>query len=474
MWFRNDLRLHDNPALAEAVRTGSPVIPVFIWPAAPAENPGIRQQQWLIQSLKQLDQQLEERGSRLVLLRGNAEQALTNLCGATGARMVFFNRCYDPESLVLESSLTCHLLSQSLDMISFPGNVLHEPGSVKNKSGSHFRVFTPFWNHCMTRLDISAPKPVPITIPSPIQWPASFPLEQLENEVGISRLHSIWQPGESGAKKILDQFVNGKVVEYGVARERPDQPGTSRLSPHLHFGEISVRQILYAVQDNALHGMNENGSESFLRQLYWREFAHHLLYHEPHTLTQPLRNKFSHFPWQDDDIALARWQEGTTGYPYIDAAMRELKNTGWMHNRARMAVASFLVKDLLIPWQQGAEWFWENLLDADLANNTFGWQWVAGCGADAAPFFRIFNPVKQGERFDPDGAYVRRWVPELSRIPNKFIHCPWKAPATVLENAGVSLGQTYARPIVDHALARDKALSAYRRIQQLCPTLTSK
>jgi len=283
----------------------------------------------------------------------------------------------------------------------------------------------------------------------------------------IAGLRAAWKPGSAGAEAELKRFLRDGLLTYPEGRNRPDLPGTSRLSPHLHFGEISPRQVWHAVKRSA-----ESKSVSaavwrdwqFLTELGWREFAHHLLFHFPHTPEQPLRPEFARFPWRKNPVWLRAWQRGQTGYPFVDAGMRELWATGWMHNRVRMVAASFLVKNLLLPWQDGARWFWDTLVDADLANNTLGWQWTAGCGADAAPFFRIFNPVSQGDKFDPEGAYVRRWVPELARLPSTWIHHPWQAPPTALAAAGIELGRTYPRPIVSHLVSRELALEAYRRI----------
>jgi deoxyribodipyrimidine photo-lyase len=281
-------------------------------------------------------------------------------------------------------------------------------------------------------------------------------------------LRKAWTPGAPGATKELDRFLADGLGDYPTERDRPDHAGTSRLSPHLHFGEVGPRQIWHAIRRTARIGNSRKQdkiAEPFLRQLVWREFAHHLLYHYPHTVFEPLRNEFVEFPWLEDPTGLRTWQRGETGFPFIDAGMRQLWTTGWMHNRVRMAVASFLVKDLLIPWQEGAKWFWDTLVDADLANNTFGWQWTAGCGADAAPYFRIFNPVGQGERFDPEGSYVRQWVPELAQLPREWIHKPWEAPAAVLQAAGIEVGKTYPQPVVEHAAARRRALQAFGAIK---------
>ena len=271
-------------------------------------------------------------------------------------------------------------------------------------------------------------------------------------------LRAQWTPGPNGAQAALDAFKTEAVSRYKTDRDRPDFVGTSRLSPHLHFGEISPRQVWHEC-------MKAPVAEPYLRQLIWREFAHHLLYHFPHTPDQPLRENFNRFPWKKDPDGFAAWTRGKTGYPIVDAGMKELWRTGWMHNRVRMIVASFLVKDLLIPWQEGARWFWDTLVDANLANNTLGWQWVAGCGADAAPYFRIFNPVLQAAKFDPDGAYVKKWIPTLRGLPAPDLHRVYELPPAALTRAGVTLGTTYPRPVVDHAVARDAALDAYARLK---------
>jgi deoxyribodipyrimidine photo-lyase len=297
--------------------------------------------------------------------------------------------------------------------------------------------------------------PTPARIPAPTTWPASLTLEQLELEPKIdwtAGIRATWTPGNAGAEHRLQHFLDDALADYHQTRDRPASAGSSRLSPHVHFGEISVRRVWHVVQ--SWRGPKKD-RERFLAELGWREFAHHLLYHFPQSTDEPLRPEFSQFPWQRDETHLRAWRKGQTGYPIVDAGMRELWTTGWMHNRVRMIVASFLVKDLLLSWQEGARWFWDTLVDADLANNTLGWQWSAGCGADAAPYFRVFNPVLQGERFDPAGEYVRRWIPELTDLPDGVVHKPWKAQATL----------DYPRPIVDHAAARRRALAAYAEVK---------
>jgi len=355
---------------------------------------------------------------------------------------------------------------------SFNGALLHEPWAIRNKAGHPFQVFTPFWKTCLASGEPSEPLPAQRRFTAPPRRPASLPLAALDLEPKVnwtSGLRAAWQPGSAGAKAELGRFLRDGLLTYAEGRNRPDVVGTSRLSPHLHFGEISPRQVWQAVRHFA-----ESQSIpaevwrhwQFLTELGWREFAQHLLFHFPHTPEQPLRAEFARFPWRKSPAWLRAWQRGRTGYPLVDAGMRELWSTGWMHNRVRMVVASFLVKNLLLPWQDGSRWFWNTLVDADLANNTLGWQWTAGCGADAAPFFRIFNPISQGEKFDPEGSYVRRWVPELARLPAAWIHQPWKAPPAALAAAGVKLGRTYPRPIVSLLISRELALEAYQRIRR--------
>jgi deoxyribodipyrimidine photo-lyase len=472
VWFRQDLRLSDNPALAAAVDRGSPVIPVFIW--APEEEgawrPGGASKWWLRRSLAALGAELEKRGSRLIVRRGPTGKALNDLLAESGASTVFWNRRYEPTAVARDADLKSLLRERGIATESFNGNLLFEPWTIRNGSGQPFRVFTAFWQACLTKSVAPPSKDAPRKLRSPENWPHSLELSELALKPSVdwaSGLRETWQPGESGAKNQLKRFQKEAIQEYPAGRDKPGVVGTSRLSPHLHFGEISPGQVWRAI----LSMMNDGAVEShgacqaYLRQIGWREFAHQLLYHHPESPRQALRPQFAAFPWRTDPRALRAWTRGKTGYPLVDAGMRELWHTGWMHNRVRMVVASFLVKHLLIGWHEGAAWFWDTLVDADLANNTLGWQWVAGCGADAAPYFRIFNPVIQGEKFDPTGRYVRRWVPELLGLPDEWIHKPWKAPASILKKAGVELGTTYPSPIIDHEEARERALGALRGIK---------
>jgi len=473
VWLRRDFRLDDNPALRAAARRRGPVIPVYIH--APEEDgdwaPGSASRWWLHHSLASLADRLEAGGSRLVVRRGPSEETLARLVDETGAGAVYFNRLYEPSARKRDGSVETSLkrASASLEVKSFNGRLLFEPRDVEKKGGGPYRVFTRFWQACLDRPDPARPAPAPRSLATPDRWPASIALETLALRPRIdwaAGFRASWTPGEPGARARLRRFVNRFLADYREDRNRPDRPGSSRLSPHLHFGEISPRRVWWEVRKRLARApLDDRSAGAFLGEIGWREFANHLLHHFPDTPERPLRPEFNRFPWRKDAIKLAAWKAGRTGVPFVDAGMRELWHTGWMHNRVRMVVGSFLVKNLLIPWQEGARWFWDTLVDADLANNTLGWQWISGSGADAAPYFRIFNPVLQGERFDPDGAYVRRWVPELAALPMRWLHRPWEAPAEVLAAAGVTLGADYPRPVVDHALTRDRALAAYARIR---------
>ncbi len=482
LWLRRGLRLADNPALVAACdRTANAsgdgaIVPVYIyspeeegdWPAGAASR------WWLHHSLAAISKSLKDLGSRLIIRSGPCEEVLRELIEETGADTVYWDRCYEPAAIERDKRIKSALRDDDIEAKSFNLSLLFEPWEVKTKAGDPYKVFTPFWKTCTDR---PAPEkacevPGPGDIPSPKKWPKSLKLDDLELLPKIDWAKGIreaWTPGEQGAAEALEQFLDEAIRNYDEDRDRPDVRGTSRLSPHLHFGEIGPRQIWHAVTKRINAGMNAGNRKnawSYLREVGWREFAYHLLYHFPDTANNPLRPEFKKFPWKKNAKSLKAWQKGLSGYPIVDAGMRELWHIGWMHNRVRMIVASFLVKDLLISWQEGTTWFWDTLVDADLASNTLGWQWTAGCGADAAPYFRVFNPTLQGKKFDPDGAYVRKWVPELAKLEDKYIHEPAKAPAEVLKAAGITLGKDYPKPIVDHSEARNKALAALDTIKK--------
>ncbi len=478
LWFRRDLRLADNPALDAAQASGRPVIPVYITDDEDAGASALEwalggaQRWWLHRSLAVLEKSLTALGSRLILQRGPAEATLAALIGETGAGAVYWNRRYEPWAMRRDEQIKAGLRQQGVEARSFNAALLREPWEVATKTGGPYKVFTPFWEALRTA---GAP-PVPLPAPERIPAPGSFPESDALASWGLlptapdwaGGLRDAWQPGEEAAQARLRDFADETVFGYHDQRDQPGTAGTSRLSPHLAFGEIGPRQIWHAVQASALARTGDpmpKGAEVYLSEIAWREFSYHLLYHFPDLPAQPLRPEFAHFPWADDPAGLEAWQSGLTGYPIVDAGMRELWATGWMHNRVRMIVASFLIKDLLVDWRQGAAWFWDTLVDADLASNAASWQWVAGSGADAAPYFRVFNPVTQGSKFDPAGTYVRRWLPELAGLPDRVIHAPWTANPLDLAAAGVRLGRDYPEPIVDHAMARKRALERYQRMK---------
>jgi deoxyribodipyrimidine photo-lyase len=443
VWFRQDLRLSDNPAFAAALERG-PAIPVFIW--APEEEgawpPGAASRWWLHHSLQALGRDLEARGSRLIIRRGPTSRSLEKLAAETGAGAVYWNRRYEPAALARDAMVKTALRGRGLAAESFNANLLFEPWTIRNASGGPYRVFTPFWRACVAQRVAPLGPVAPRRLAAPESWPESLELRELNLRPAVDwavGLRESWQPGEEGARRRMGRFLESSLDGYAEGRDRLGETGTSRLSPHLHFGEISPAALWRAIE--SCGKVKAAVRESYLRQLAWREFAYHLLFHFPETAEQPLRPAYAAFPWRFRRDWFHAWKRGQTGYPLVDAGMRELWRTGWMHNRARMAVASFLVKHLLISWRDGAAWFWDTLVDADLANNTLGWQWVAGCGADAAPYFRIFNPRLQAAKYDPDNRYIARWAPDAG-------------------------GEGYPREIVNHAEARARALDALASISK--------
>ncbi|OOG64423.1 deoxyribodipyrimidine photolyase [Rhodanobacter sp. B04] len=460
--LRRDLRLADNPALAAACAAHEQVLPLYIH--APDEDadwvPGAASRWWLHHSLASLQRGLKARGGELHIRQGDTLAVLQALLEQTGAGAVYWNRLYEPATIRRDTSIKAALRERGVEVHSSHAALWREPWQIATRQGEPYRVFTPYWRNLRAQLSVSAPLPVP----SSLRCAKATGSTSLESLALLPRigwdggLREAWTPGEQGAEELLELFGDDAIGDYAQARDLPARHGTSRLSPHLHFGEISPRQIHHAlhVQTQRVDARRRPDIEPYLRELGWREFAHHLLYHFPGTPTENFNPRFDGFRWAAaDEALLQRWQHGRTGIPLVDAGMRELWHTGWMHNRVRMIVASFLTKNLRQHWLHGARWFWDTLVDADLANNTLGWQWVAGCGADAAPYFRVFNPVTQSLKFDPQGSYLRRWLPELAEAPTALLHEPWKDPA-LLKRSG------YPTPVVDLGASRAEALAAYQ------------
>ena len=462
--FRHDLRLSDNRALTEAAATGKPVVAAFVRDdEAPGGRPiGGARRWWLHRSLEAFAHSLKSLGIPLVLRRGEMQAIVASLVEETGADMVVWNRRYDPHGIEADTAMKATLSAADVRCRSFEGFLLHEPWRLKTGSGGPYKVYTPFWRALLATGDPRPPLPAPtrlaafagkVTTENLADWNL-LPMRPNWAE-GLS---AEWTPGEAGARRRLEDFLSDAIEGYSRQRDVPGLRSTSRLSPHLAHGEISPFQVWHAVR--GLASWKED-SDKFLRELAWREFSWHLLFHFPGLPTENFNARFDAFEWRGDETSLRLWQKGLTGYPIVDAGMRELWRTGWMHNRVRMVAASFLVKHLLIDWREGERWFWDTLVDADPANNAASWQWVAGSGADAAPYFRVFNPVLQGEKFDPKGVYVRAFVPELAKLPDNRLHRPWEADAATLSSAGVKLGATYPVAVVDHQEARQRALAIY-------------
>lgn len=448
VWFRRDLRLSDNPALEAAAKLGAEIIPLFIW--APEEEdpwaPGEASRWWTYQSLRSLESDLKKRGLKLIIRRGDSLGSLKKLISESQSQFVFWNRLYEPALRARDEKVKLELKSMGLEVRSFNSSLLFEPWSLETGAGKPFQVFTPFYNACLKK-SVEEPRARPeLNLPStiPLKSESLDSLDLIPKIKWHQKLSDHWAPGEAHAIKEFQSFLNIGVGTYKQDRDLPSISGTSRLSPRLHFGEIGPRQVWKLTQDHlaSLKSSSQKVSaDFFLRELVWREFAHHVLYHFPETPQRPLRQSFERFPWVYELKVLRAWQRGETGIPIVDAGMRELWRTGWMHNRVRMIVGSFLTKHLLHSWTEGAKWFWDTLVDANLANNTLGWQWISGCGADAAPYFRIFNPSLQAEKFDPQGHYIQRWLPELKN------------------------GGKYPAPIIDLKTGRERALEAFKSIQ---------
>jgi len=467
LWFRRDLRLADNPALNAAAATGRPVIPLYIHDeGGDVRAPGAASLWWLDGSLRALDRSLTDLGAPLVLRRGHSESALRQLIEETGADTVFMNRLFEPDAWTRDADIAHGLTDEGVECKGFNGSLMAKPGSVLTGSGGPYKVFTPFKNALLARAEPPPHTTGPRTL-TPVKGLESDAID----EWGLTPSKPDWStgfdwtPGETAAVEAVHAFTGSALKTYSIGRDHPAEVGGSRLSPHLHWGEVHPWRVIEAVQKAAADGRAPQAeADKFVAEIAWREFSAHLLQAFPQIVDRSFRPEYDAFPWRDDDKGFRAWTKGQTGYPIVDAGMRQLWTTGWMHNRVRMIVASFLVKNLLVDWRKGEAWFWDTLVDADLGNNVQNWQWVAGSGADASPFFRIFNPTAQGQRFDASGDYVRRWVPELAALPAKWIHAPWTTPQDVLAKAKVRLGTDYPKPIVDHGEARDRALDALKAI----------
>ncbi|MDA9170729.1 DNA photolyase family protein [Alphaproteobacteria bacterium] len=469
-WIRQDLRLMDNPALTAAVNNG-PIIPIYILDEkSPKEHKiGQSSRLWLHHSLIQLNRKFD---NKLLIAKGNPEDILINICDLEGVNNIFWNRVYEPWSIIRDKQIKQNLSEKNIQVSTFNSSLLWEPWDVKKNDNTPYRVFTPYFRRgCLNaktpRRPIRKPDNIiyhPINCFKPIQ------INDLNLQSDYKWKDNIiaqWSIGEDAAQKRLNEFVDNELDGYKEGRNFPTKKNVSRLSPYLHWGEISPNTVWYKVKDkNDLEVKNHQDTDHFLSEMGWREFSHSLLYYFPELPKKNLQKKFDKFSWNIDETKLKAWQRGKTGYPIVDAGMRELWLTGYMHNRLRMIVGSFLVKNLLLHWNEGEKWFWDCLVDADLANNSAGWQWIAGCGADAAPYFRIFNPITQGLKFDPNGEYVRKYIPEISKLPNKYLFNPWEAPYEELERANVTLGDTYPKPIVDLKISRQDALSAFAQLKE--------
>jgi deoxyribodipyrimidine photo-lyase len=454
-WFRQDLRIADNPGLSAAALQGK-VLPIYILDDETRGEfkLGGASRWWLHHSLNKLNQDLK---NQLNLYIGDPKKILSEIIKNHHVDAVYWNRCYEPWRIQQDSEIKSALKNMGIECKSFNASLLWEPWQVLKSDGTPYKVYTPYYkNGCLQAPSPRAPLPKPKKLD--LIKINDIQLNLLPKINWYQTLESTWKVGEKAAHKKLDYFLEHYLLGYKKNRDYPAKPNTARLSPHLHFGEISPQQIWHSVNHY------DDDAQFLLRELAWREFSYYLLYHFPDLPRKNFQAKFDTFPWKNNKKLLTAWQQGKTGYPIIDAGMRELWQTGYMHNRVRMIVASFLVKNLQIHWHKGEEWFWDCLVDADLANNSASWQWVAGCGADAAPYFRIFNPVIQGEKFDKDGDYTRRFVPELAQLPNKYLFKPWMAPISVLNAAGIILGKTYPHPMVDLKQTREDALLAYKRL----------
>jgi deoxyribodipyrimidine photo-lyase len=469
VWFRQDLRLSDHRPLVRALEHAETILAVYVHDVAAAGQwaPGGAGRWWLHHSLVSLDKALRKAGGKLVLRQGDAAAIIPELAREAGVSGVHCGLSHEPWLRALDTRVAEALAREQIGFHAHRVATLFDLGSIRTKTGGVYGVYTPFANTCRGLPDPEPPLPAPERIPAAR---GKFVSDRIE-DWGLlptkpdwaGGMRSTWQPGEAGAHDRLTRFLADHLDDYGARRDLPaDEDGTSMLSPHLHWGEISAVQVWHAAQAAHTQPRTRQGFERFTGELLWHEFAAYLLWHNPSLPEQPMRAAFTRLPWRDDPKSMRAWQRGRTGVPIVDAGMRQLWQIGWMHNRVRMITASLLVKHLLVSWQDGEAWFWDTLVDGDLATNSASWQWVAGSGTDSQPFFRIFNPVTQSKKFDPAGVYIRRWVPELAKLPNRLLHAPWEAPAAELAKAGVSLGKTYPRPVVALEEGRDRALAAFR------------
>ncbi len=466
-WVRQDLRIRDNPALFEAARVGH-VLPVYILDDVNSGRycMGEASQLWLYHSLNDLKKSLQD---NLLVFRGDSKKILLQLAEDHSASAIYWNRCYEPQQIELSKSIKEKCKQYNIETKSYNASLLWEPWEVLKQDSTIYKVFTPYYRKgCLSRLSPreSLPKPEAISF---IEVDNSSSLDNLKighDKHWCVKLKSYWDIGEEAAHKRFDEFLEQGIRGYKEGRNFPAKRNVSRLSPHIHFGEISPNYLWHKVK-NKIPLEGNIDIETFCSEIAWREFAHYQLYHFPELPHKNWNKKFDHFPWQEDAIKLEAWKKGQTGVPIIDAGMRELWQTGYMHNRVRMIVGSFLVKNLMIDWRYGERWFFDCLFDADLASNSASWQWIAGCGADAAPYFRIFNPILQGKKFDPNGEYIKKFVPEIRNLPNNYIYAPWEASQELLKSCGVQLGKDYPRPITDLAVSRKKALDSYSALKEL-------
>ncbi len=467
-WFRQDLRLQENPSLNFLLNNSESIILLYIVDTSQKNEWGMgaASKWWLHHSLNKLNDDLISKGSNLIVRRGDPLKILEEISKENDISLISWNRTYEPYSIDRDTKIKSNLKKLNITCESFNSSLLMEPWEYQNKSGKPYKVFTPFWNNLQKILHPKAPlkKIIQIKTPGTIYSLKIEDLNLLPKIKWDKDFYSQWEPGELGAQNNLTHFLKN-IDHYKDERDYPSNLATSKLSPHLHFGEISPREI-WRLTEQSFKAGDSKTIEPFLRQLAWREFATQLLFHFPKSTKEPLRLEFTKFPWTNNKKHLELWKKGATGYPIIDAGMRELWATGTMHNRVRMLVGSFLVKNLLIHWVKGAEWFWDTLVDADLANNTMGWQWVAGSGADAAPYFRIFNPITQSEKFDKEGLYIKKWVPELGEMPAKIIHAPWLQSDETLASYNVFLDKNYPKPIIQLKETRENALEAYQELKK--------